>query len=494
MATTVLSLPEELVDSVCQSLGKRDVVNLRATCRELKEKTYHQFAVKHFRETKIMFTVDSLQSLIDFATSATFGANKKLFGSCIRHLCISAASFPSQTLDKVNGLPLDKEKDDVYRFWKDADAEKDMQRVKKQRRKAHARLMHEQRTLRKQSKDVQLLATALSGLAAVDTISIVPAQIPDAHIEYDSIYNKLPWGMERVRQAIGFYPESDIKTRSYWSSEAGNLEKAYHENAAWIVCATLSAIERSGIKKLKTLEILVPFSLDRNIPKNPAVTNKTLIPSRTISDAHFESLRHSFSTLKTLTISVEEHYSRGQPRAKSLKWVHRFTDICPNVEKFSFYANNNEATSVYSDIVKGLAFPHLRSLALLRGPITYEELGQLLTTYSSTLEHISLEKVTLRTKDWVQVLQMLKALPHLKLLELGKVMYVTQREGITYYWNTERPLAARNSYSLWYDPGAQPGQKDRLQITHEAGPEMVTRLDKQIWLQTPPEIAIETGW
>ncbi|KAF2490266.1 hypothetical protein BU16DRAFT_530789 [Lophium mytilinum] len=485
MATTVLSLPEELIDNVCQSLGRRDVVSLRATCKELKEKTYHQFVVKHFGECKVMVTTDSLRSLIDFATSKTFGANKKLYGSCIRHLCVSAASFPSDTMEKVDGLPLDVEKDEKYRFWKDEDAEKDMQRVRKNRRKAHARYMHEQRSLRKQGGDAKLLAEALSALPAVDKISIVPAGSVYTDADYDSINNKLPMGMERVCQEIGFYPESGVKNPPYWSGEASGLEKTYQENATWIVCATLSAIERSGIKRLKTLDILMPFSLDRNIPKSQAVRSKTLIPSRTLSEALFESLQHNLSTLKNLTISVEERHNNRQQNVKSLKWVHRFTKICPNVEKFSFYANNNNATSVYSDIVKDTAFPRLRSLTLIHGSITYEDLGQILTTYSSTLEHVSLEKVTLRTGDWLLVLHMLKALPHLKLLELITVRYIAQRDGVMYYWNTKSPSATRQRNPLWYDPGPQPGTTDRLVVAHEAGPEMVASLDKHIWLQTP---------
>lgn len=110
--SSLLSLPTETIHAVCDFLDKSDVVQLRMTCKEMKDKSYGPFMLKHLRHQKIMMTRESIQAMIDFSNKV-FGADNRKLGTCIRELSISVASFPEADLRWLNGLPLAGDKEDT---------------------------------------------------------------------------------------------------------------------------------------------------------------------------------------------------------------------------------------------------------------------------------------------------------------------------------------------------------------------------------------------
>jgi hypothetical protein len=464
---SLMDLPEELMDKICEELSRTDVVNLRIACRDMKEKTYYQFTRKHFGTQKVMITRDSLQSLIDFAKSKTFGTRNKPIGSCVRELCISAVSFPGAAIREVDGLPLDVSEDEMYRFWKDEEAKADLKRVAKKRRKAQARLMHEQRNLRKRGEDVKLLVEALMNLPAVDTITIVLTKGQKTDPKSESLYPRLPWGMKRVRQEIGMYPESNVDA-PYWRDK--ELYHSYQGNLTWIVCVALSAIAKFGIK-LKKFSIEVPFSLDFEIPKNLKERSRTPIPTKTLSVPLLKELKGPLSTLKTLTIAAAAHIQHSHDARKDLAWIGIFTQAASDVEDFCFYSNNNFSDQLTTALATGPAFPRLRILRLHKGDITLRELERILDAYTSTLERLEMTSMQLAGGTWVDVLRRLQKLPHLRSL-----IFITVRESIA--WQV---------YIWVVGPGPKSddcGQSVELKVRVKSGLDMVKKLDKQIFLQT----------
>jgi hypothetical protein len=67
MASQLSNLPEELISNIACRLGD-DKFALRATCRALQEKTFHEFATEHFSEKCVHFTTDSLKVLRDISS------------------------------------------------------------------------------------------------------------------------------------------------------------------------------------------------------------------------------------------------------------------------------------------------------------------------------------------------------------------------------------------------------------------------------------------
>jgi hypothetical protein len=67
MASRLSDLPEELISNIAGRLGD-DKFALRATCRALEEKTFHEFATEHFSEKCVHFTTDSLKVLRDISS------------------------------------------------------------------------------------------------------------------------------------------------------------------------------------------------------------------------------------------------------------------------------------------------------------------------------------------------------------------------------------------------------------------------------------------
>lgn len=67
MVTRLSDLPEELISNITCKLGD-DKFALRATCRALEEKSFHEFATEHFSEKCVHFTTDSLKVLRDISS------------------------------------------------------------------------------------------------------------------------------------------------------------------------------------------------------------------------------------------------------------------------------------------------------------------------------------------------------------------------------------------------------------------------------------------
>lgn len=66
MAKGLTDLPEELICNITRRLGD-DKFALRAACRNLEDKSFHEFATEHFSSKCVHFTTESLSVLRDIS-------------------------------------------------------------------------------------------------------------------------------------------------------------------------------------------------------------------------------------------------------------------------------------------------------------------------------------------------------------------------------------------------------------------------------------------
>ncbi|KAF1989927.1 hypothetical protein K402DRAFT_243541 [Aulographum hederae CBS 113979] len=68
-ASRLAVLAPEIVDEIAQSLPKPDLLALKSTCRELRHKSFHQFATSYFYSKKVALIPQSLKLLNELADS-----------------------------------------------------------------------------------------------------------------------------------------------------------------------------------------------------------------------------------------------------------------------------------------------------------------------------------------------------------------------------------------------------------------------------------------
>ncbi|OCK85476.1 hypothetical protein K432DRAFT_377599 [Lepidopterella palustris CBS 459.81] len=414
MKGELLSMPEELVDNICQFLEVEDLLCLRSTCRNIKDKSYHQFATRFFCAREFLVTHGSLQGLIDISKD-------KKFGPCMREVIINTGTFPPSEIQDIDGEPIDtstipgtEELFDVEE--RSEERELLSAKLRKERRRTYAKLMHEQHTLRKQSIDVAMLAEAFRNLPNLDTI-----QISDEPIKR----RRKPWGASEIRRKIGTLPTT-IGDRSPWDRDSIPHHK---KMATRVLAVVLSAIAASEVK-LKVFKCFARISLDIPLPKTPKHRSLSYIPSRTLSESHFELLKPFLNNLKSIQIMGEDD--------TQLDWLERIIPDCVNVEKL-FIRGRNNIKRLRSFLTSRHTFPALRALTLSDIVTSAADLFSLLSNYTSTLESLHIKNSKIYDGPFAELLKRLQRLPQLRHVTLtnNRVEIASVYESHSWVWSEE---------------------------------------------------------
>ncbi|OCL14004.1 hypothetical protein AOQ84DRAFT_351725 [Glonium stellatum] len=442
MVTGLTDIPEELIDNICLFLTAKDVSHLRLTCTNIRDKSYHAWATSTFWDMEFMITRTSLQHLIDFS-------KHEKFGPCIRKLRINTVAIAKNGLIAISAEPLQKWKPQRLPEPSSKPSEGELvgleerERIKRSKRRAWNRLMHEQHTLRKQSIDVAMLVEAMRNLPNLEVIEVC-----HHHEGLDT------WGSKEIRELIGMFPPLNPNQRFWWLNSAS-------ESHARVFATVLSAIATSGIK-LRKFGTTTPVAMPSGLPLTPNDRSRSPIPRQTLSEAHIELLKLAFSQLKELHLNVE--IWRDDP--KQLSWVMRFFNLCPHLEDFRL--DGDRGTAPFIDYISQLPpLPKLRVLTFYSANIHSNSVVQLLKNHANSLEKFSLCKTTIKNCSILDILRALQESPRLKFVDLTEILTVG-RYGSTYRYRWYRPCTI---------------QKPPLQLRAKNGQEMAEQLEVTIGWQ-----------
>lgn len=143
MARRLTDLPEELISNITRRLGD-DKFALRATCRDLEEKSFHEFATEHFSGKCVHLTTDSLGALIAISRSSRLS-------KYVKEVYFITALFSEQSF-LCPGNPM-------Y-HWKPTIRQSE----------AYKFYINDQKTLCATGRDRAMLAEAFEGLASLKTV------------------------------------------------------------------------------------------------------------------------------------------------------------------------------------------------------------------------------------------------------------------------------------------------------------------------------------
>jgi hypothetical protein len=152
MARRLSDLPEELISNITCKLGD-DKFALRATCRALDQKSFHEFATEHFSEKCVHFTTDSLEVLRDISSCPRLSKYvKKVF---IVTALFSEQSFTCPGSHAIAHWKPSVRQSEAYKFY-----------------------MEDQRMLRTSGNDRLMLIEAFRRLPALKAVALIDS--PDS--------------------------------------------------------------------------------------------------------------------------------------------------------------------------------------------------------------------------------------------------------------------------------------------------------------------------
>lgn len=143
MARRLSDLPEELISNITCRLGD-DKFALRATCRALETKSFHEFATEHFSGKCVHLTTDSLRTLLAISRSSRLS-------KYVKEVYFITALFSEQSF-VCPGNP-------VY-HWKPTVRQSE----------AYKFYINDQKTLAATGNDRAMLAEAFRGLSSLKTV------------------------------------------------------------------------------------------------------------------------------------------------------------------------------------------------------------------------------------------------------------------------------------------------------------------------------------
>jgi hypothetical protein len=139
-------LPEELISNITCRLGD-DKFALRATCRALQEKSFHEFATEHFSAKCVHFTTDSLKVLLDISRCPRLS-------KYVKEVSIITALFSDQSF----GCP-----GRAAAHWKPSVRQSE----------AYKFYVNDQKTLRTTGNDEVMLTEIFKCLPSVKVVSLI---------------------------------------------------------------------------------------------------------------------------------------------------------------------------------------------------------------------------------------------------------------------------------------------------------------------------------
>ncbi|KAF2647180.1 hypothetical protein K491DRAFT_723651 [Lophiostoma macrostomum CBS 122681] len=388
--TQIVDLPTEVIDKICSNLDKYDLQEFRLGCRVLKEKSYHQFAVSHFRVYPLMITRDSLEELVRVAKDKTFGP-------CIKELELYLVIFPEMMKRSINGEPLNPDGTPVQESAANevaitpgndqrgdgANVLDKKRKLKRLRRRRFGQYQVSQNTLQKQGTDVSLLTEALQHLPALNKISISDGSL--ASLERSRIGTKIQSDIGRPLLMTHRHTWSGIYERE--TIIPPNLHCISHALAL-----TFGALVRSGINSRGSF--CVQGSLfDLVVPRHATSRKVTSAgtPATTFCEDQLKELKATFSGLEMLELRTNP--SEPSPIETSSKLLKLFAFLCPAVQKLHI---SGCTSGVEVQAVKSLAsskdmFPQLRCIILSHVCVRQQDLTDIIRNHASTLSYVNLD-------------------------------------------------------------------------------------------------------
>jgi hypothetical protein len=147
MAPRLSDLPEELISNITCRLGD-DKFALRATCRALEQKSFHEFATEHFSEKCVHLTTDSLKVLCDISSCPRLS-------KYVKKLSVITALFSEQSFTCPGSH--------AVAHWKPSVRQSE----------AYKFYMEDQRKLRTSGNDKLMLIEALSRLPSLKAVALI---------------------------------------------------------------------------------------------------------------------------------------------------------------------------------------------------------------------------------------------------------------------------------------------------------------------------------
>ncbi|OAL51344.1 hypothetical protein IQ07DRAFT_643436 [Pyrenochaeta sp. DS3sAY3a] len=396
-------MPAELIDLICDHISDKETQNLRLCCNALEKKSRHSFIRHHFKYVRVMNTRDSLQHLIDLTKVAEIR-------NAIKGIDIIPIAFNSASLALIDGEPhTDDQIREIEHFMEAGQSASprgfinhvtmynlrhflgrlDKRDLRRERRRFHARQMHDQNLMRRSGTDVAMLTQALQSLHNIKHI----------HVICSYFITPLARGSRELVLALG-------------GEQCTGRHAAVLSHVAAVV---LGAIARSScqlqLERLYFLEVPKGLLVADNIGSSRKKRSST--PASTFSISQFADMK--LPRLKILGWSVRCHMdARDQTSEMRFRWFQPFIgptlrDLIINDYLYDDLGDMNRLNSAIS-----MHRPQLRSLHLFEMRCDFDELHSLLQTQVDSLQELSCTTLWVGTRYVMQdVRRMLLGMPHL---------------------------------------------------------------------------------
>lgn len=398
---TLCSLPEELVSGICTHLSQKDLRQFRQTCKDLCNKSDHQFVTKHFGELYVLFTLDGIKSITNIAE------NERI-GSQIRKLKLCLFAFPDDWKTRIQGQALtDTEKGEIeasiQKLKLDGASKEDIEtartrtirehekNLKRARRRTYGRMKSAYFTAVKQSHDLDLLNEALSKLPALNSIQLVDRMVD----------NDPPWGAKTLRSKIGIWPTNEIPRQDLVEEKIEYRKRSGSHAIALIFSAI---IQHKVQLKAFTIEDL-PYDL--RLPEHP--TSRRIrtasTPAKTFNVEQIPKLGPIFSNIKELHLQAQD-YAPNHLNVRSLglgdsnylfHWLSQYTYLWSSVQRLTIAPDRQTHTSrLRHYMYNGTAvFPRLRHLIMQNLSVHIDDMVEFIRKRFETLESVETLNVAL---------------------------------------------------------------------------------------------------
>ena len=392
---TLAKLPEELLSNIAAKLGSSGIFAFRLTCKDIEEKTFHEFAREYFSVKCFMFTTESLRVLHDIANSGRL----RRFLFCIY---ISTAPIPrdgEQPGYHVSKLPV--RYSEAYKFY-----------------------VADQKQLFVSGKDKQMLVEAfrklpkVTSLRFVNDISRLPLTVDCSGLSKFTRTTNCP--AANLSADVSFMPDF-----SEWS--------------AHIWQTTISAIaesETGSFRELRTDFFGRYFGL-------PGMNQLSL------NDANLKSLSHSFRKLREVVLQLQKRASRkDEYGAITTKMMRKFATTLSSATSFDLTFNSGRSSGACCKaFTSGLNLGKIVSLRINELRIDVDTLTKMIQSLTS-VRFLILACVDLTEGSWTQILHNLKKLPSLVHLHLA---YLSEVKSKAYFL---QQADSSNEFDLADAPGA----------------------------------------
>ncbi|KAF2171931.1 hypothetical protein M409DRAFT_18162 [Zasmidium cellare ATCC 36951] len=399
-----LKLPEELVSNIACKLGSDDLFALRLTCRDLENKSLHEFATEYFGSKCFMFTTESLKVFVNIAKS------EKLRHYFQKAYIITASATERQVQCCHRGGCA----------WNPTVREHE----------AFIEYKNDQRQLQDKGGDLKLLSEAFSHLPRLERLTLVdqPRQLPRSVKCY---------GLRKFTRTTGI-------PASYRPVDASFADE-YYPWLTHVFRTMILAVTKSGISTLTDLH--THLNLDQPYGLSP--TTDLQFKSTTL-----DQLTKAFSNLTTVDLCLRSRSLRvgktdSQEELKvAARSVKSFARVLKNVTCLTLAADVGQwSGQILKSLASNIDLGKLTKFQLDGFLVDMETLAAIVCQLKSA-HMITFMLVEICHGSWVPLLKALEKLPSLDHLH----MYYLQAHGQKCFF-LEKPDEDEDlTEPSWLDP------------------------------------------